>query len=168
MTGTGMDVRHVGFLISCGGLMTVLGMLASGWHSDRIGSRFGHLLVSTFLVAAFYAVMGQASSPAMLVTAYLGMCFFWPALTLSTYLVATEVVECRMVAVAVACINTLAQLGAFAVPVLWGISKDSTGSYHFGLTLLPLLFLASGAITLNLRHQIRRKEITLTPAIIPA
>ena len=52
-----------------------------------------------------------------------------------------------MVAIAVACTNTLAQLGAFAVPALWGISKDSTGSYHFGLTLLPLLFLASGAIT---------------------
>ena len=54
------------------------------------------------------------------------------------------------------------------MPVLWGISKDSTGSYHFGLTLLPLLFLASGAITLNLRRQIRRKEIMLIPAIVPA
>jgi len=168
MTGTGTDVRHVGFLVSCGGLMNVLGMLASGWHSDRIGSRFGHLFGSTLLVAAFFAAMGFASSPAMLVTAYLGMCFFWPALTLSTYLVVTEVVECRMVAVAVACVNTLAQLGAFVVPVLWGISKDSTGSYHFGLTLLPLLFLASGAITLNLRRQIRRKEIMLTPAIVSA
>jgi ACS family tartrate transporter-like MFS transporter len=165
MTGTGMDVRHAGFLISCGGLMNVLGMLASGWHSDRIGSRFGHLFGSTLIVAACFAAMGFASTPAMLVTAYLGMCFFWPALTLSTYLVATEVVECRMVAVAVACVNTLAQLGAFVVPVLWGISKDSTGSYHLGLTLLPLLFLASGAITLNLRHQIRRKEMILTPAI---
>ena len=166
MTGTGMGIRNVGFLISCGGLMTVLGMLASGWHSDHVGSRFGHLLGSTLLVAACYLVMGHASTPAMLVTAYLGMCFFWPALTLSTNLVATEVVECRMVAIAVACTNTLAQLGAFAVPALWGISKDSTGSYHFGLTLLPLLFLASGAITLNLRRQIRRKEIMLTPAIV--
>src|SRR3954454_12503297 len=168
MTGTGMDVRHVGYLISCGGLMNVLGMLASGWHSDRIGSRFGHLFGSTLLVAACFAAMGHAGTPTMLVTAYLGMCFFWPALTLSTYLVVTEVVECRMVAVAVACVNTLAQLGAFVVPVLWGISKDSTGSYHFGLTLLPLLFLASGAITLNLRRQIRRKEINLTPAIVAA
>src|SRR5437764_4153075 len=168
MTGTGMDVRHAGFLISCGGLMNVLGMLASGWHSDRIGSRFGHLFGSTLLVAVFFAAMGFATTPAMLVTAYFGMCFFWPALTLSTYLVATEVVECRMVAVAVACVNTLAQLGAFAVPVLWGINKDSTGSYHLGLTLLPLLFLASGAITLNLRRQIRRKEMMFTPALVQA
>jgi ACS family tartrate transporter-like MFS transporter len=118
------------------------------------------------LVAACFAAIGHASSPAMLVTAYLGECFFWPALTLSTYLVVTEVVECRMVAVAVACVNTLAQLGAFLVPVLWGISKDSTGSYHFGLTLIPLLYVASAAITLNLRNQIRRKESIFTPAIV--
>jgi hypothetical protein len=32
----------------------------------------------------------------------------------------------------------------------------------------PLLFLASGAIALNLRRQIRRKEIMLTPVIVPA
>lgn len=168
MTGTGMDVRHVGFLVSCGGLMSVLGMLASGWHSDRIGSRFGHLIGSTFMVAGCFAAMGFANTSAMLVTAYLGMSFFWPALTLSTNLVATEVVQCRMVAVAVACINTLAQLGAFVVPVLWGISKDTTGSYQFGLTLIPLLFIASGAIGLSLRAQVRRKEMMLTPAIATA
>ena len=143
-------------------------MLASGWHSDRLGSRFGHLLGGTLLVAACFAAMGRAGTPALLVTAYLGMAFFWPALTLSTNLVATEVVECRKVAVAVACINTLAQLGAFMVPVLWGISKDATGSYHFGLTLIPLLFLASAAITLNLQHQVRRKPTLLVPTIVPA
>jgi ACS family tartrate transporter-like MFS transporter len=168
MTGTGMDVRHVGFLISCGGVMSVIGMLASGWHSDRIGSRFGHLLGSMLLVGACFGIMGHASTPPMMITAYLAMSFFWPALTLSTNLVATEIVPCRMVAVAIAVINTLAQLGAFVVPVLWGISKDSSGSYHVGLTLIPLIFIASAAITMHLQHQIRRKEMTVTPAIVVA
>lgn len=167
MTGTGMDVRHVGYLISVGGAMIVVGMLASGWHSDRIGSRFGHLLYSTMLVAASFAVMAFAPTPMMLITGFLAMSFFWPALTLSTNLVATEVVPCRMVAVAVAVINTLAQLGAFVVPIIWGISKDTTGSYHLGLALLPLLFLASAAITLHLRQQIQRKQPSAasTPAV---
>jgi len=164
MSGTGMDVQHVGYLVSGGGLMTTVGMLASGWHSDRLGSRFGHLFGSTIAVAACFAAMGFATGPAMLVTAYLAMSFAWPALTLSTNLVATEVVQCRMVPVAVACINTLAQLGAFVVPVLWGISKDSTGSYHLGLTLIPILFIASGAIVMNLRRQILRRDVSLIPA----
>jgi ACS family tartrate transporter-like MFS transporter len=165
MTGTGLDVTRVGYLISCGGAMIVVGMLASGWHSDRIGSRFGHLIGSMFLVAATFALMAQAKTPMMLITAYLAMSFFWPALTLSTNLVATEVVPCRMVPVAVATINTLAQLGAFVVPVLWGISKDATGSYHLGLTLLPLVFLASAAITIHLRHQVRSKAMAVVPAV---
>ena len=103
-----------------------------------------------------------------MITGYLAMSFFWPALTLSTNLVATEVVPCRMVAVGVAVVNTLAQLGAFVVPVLWGISKDSTGSYHFGLTVLPLVFLASAAIVIHLRHQIRTAAVLVTPALVTA
>ena len=168
MTGTGLDVSHVGYLISCGGAMIVVGMLASGWHSDRIGSRFGHLIGSMLLVAASFAFMSQAKTPVMLITAFLAMSFFWPALTLSTNLVATEVVPCRMVPVAVATINTLAQLGAFVVPVFWGISKDATGSYHLGLSLLPLVFLASAAITIHLRHQIRSKDVAVVRAIAAA
>ena len=168
MTGTGMNVLHVGYLISCGGLMTVAGMLTSGWHSDRIGSRFGHLILSMLLVAMSFIVMSQARTPAMLITSYLAMCFFWPAVTLSTNLVATEVVPCRMLAIAVGVINTLAQLGAFAVPVFWGMSKDSTGSYHFGLSLIPLFFIAAAAIAVHLRHNIRRRDFAVAPATVAA
>ena len=148
--------------------MAVLGMLASGWHSDRIGGRFGHLIGSMVLVAAFFGIMGHASTPAMLIAGYLAMSFFWPAVTLSTCLVLTEVVPSRMVAVAMAAVNTLSQLGAFAMPALWGISKDATGSYHFGLTLVPLAFLAAAAIALNLRRQVRRKDMVVTAAMAVA
>jgi ACS family tartrate transporter-like MFS transporter len=168
MIGTGMDVRHVGYLVSCAGVMTVVGMLASGWHSDRIGSRLGHLIGSMLAVAACFAAMAYATTPAMLITAYMAMSFFWPAVTLSTNLVATEVVPCRMVAVAIAVTNTLAQLGAFVVPILWGISKDSTGSYHLGMTLVPLVFIASTAIAIGLRHRVRRKALPATPAMVAA
>jgi ACS family tartrate transporter-like MFS transporter len=168
MTGTGLNVTHVGYLVSCGGAMIVVGMLASGWHSDRVGSRFGHLIGSSLLVAATFALMAAARTPAMLITDYLAMSFFWPALTLSTNLVATEVVPRRMVPVAVATINTLAQLGAFLVPVLWGISKDATGSYHLGLSFLPILFLASAGITIHLRHQVRSRSAAALPAIAAA
>jgi len=166
MGGTGMDVLHVGYLVSLGGLMTTAGMLASGWHSDRIGSRFGHLFVSALLVAASFAVMGHAHAPATLIAGYVAMSLFWPALTLSIFLVVAEIVPCRMVAVAVAAVNTLSQLGAFVVPIVWGISKDSTGSYHFGLTLLPLAFIAIAALTAHLRYRVRRNAMAAIPATV--
>ena len=166
MTGTHLDVRHVGYLISIAGSVLVLGMLASGWHSDRIGGRLGHLVGSMLFVAMAFGFMASASTPAMLITAYLAMAFFWPAVTLSTNLVLTEVVPCRLVPVATATINTLAQLGAFVAPVLWGISKDATGSYHLGLTIVPFVFLAAALLSLNLRRQIRRRSVAMTPAVV--
>jgi ACS family tartrate transporter-like MFS transporter len=102
----------------------------------------------------------------MMITAYLAMQFFWPAVTLSTNLVVTEVIPCRLIPVGTATVNTLAQLGAFVAPVLWGVSKDATGSYHAGLTLVPLAFLAAAGIALHVRHAARRKQYL--PAVAAA
>jgi ACS family tartrate transporter-like MFS transporter len=143
-------------------------MLVSGWHSDRIGGRLGHLIGSCVLVALGFAFMAAARTPMMMITAYLGMLFFWPAVTLCTNLVSTEVVCCRQVPVATAAINTLAQLGAFVAPVLWGMNKDATGSYTFGLAIVPLAFVASAALAWNLRRQIRRKAVRMSGAPVPA
>ena len=165
VTGTGLDTKHVGYLVSGGGVLGVFGMLASGWHSDRLGQRFSHLLGSMVLVAACFAMMAAATSPAVLLTSYLLQSFFWPAVTLSTCLVLTEVVPSRMVAVAMAAVNTLSQLGAFAVPALWGMSKDATGSYHTGLMLVPVAFLAAAGIGLVLRRQVTARGLALTPVL---
>ena len=140
-------------------------MLASGWHSDRQGQRFSHLLGSCVIVAACFAVMAVAKTPAMMLTGYLALSFFWPAVTLSTCLVLTEVVPTRMVAVAMAAVNTLSQLGAFAVPPLWGMSKDATGSYIPGMALVPLAFLIAALLGYLLRRQVHARGLGFTPAL---
>lgn len=164
LAGTHLDILHVGYLVSGGGVMTVLGMLVSGWHSDRLGSRFAHLIGSMVVVALAFLVMAYAPTPAVLIGGYLAMSFFWQAVTLSTCLVLTEVVPSAMVAVAMAAVNTLSQLGAFVAPTLWGISKDATGSYHLGLTIVPVAFLASAAIALVLRQQVNHSGLAMSAA----
>ncbi len=153
-TATGFDAKQVGYVVSAGGVLSVLGMLASGWHSDRLGQRFTHLIGSMVLVAACFVVMAMATTTSAMLIGYLALSLVWPAVTLSTCLVLTEVVPFKMVAVAMAAVNTLSQLGAFAVPPLWGISKDATGSYHFGLTLVPIAFVAATLIALAVRRQV--------------
>ena len=167
MSGTGMDVRHVGYLISCGGVMTVIGMLASG------GTATASAVASGTSSAAcprrcLFCNHGIRSNPGDLDHGLSCDVLLLAAVTLSTNLVATEVVPCRMVAVAIGVINTLAQLGAFVTPILWGLSKDSTGSYHFGLSLVPLVFIASAAMTFHLRQRIRLKEMPVTSALVAA
>ena len=168
-TATGFDAKQVGYVVSAGGVLSVLGMLASGWHSDRLGQRFTHLIGSMVLVAACFVAMAMATTPTMMLAGYFALAFVWPAVTLSTCLVLTEVVPFKMVAVAMAAVNTLSQLGAFAAPPLWGISKDATGSFHFGLTLVPIAFLTATAIALMLRRQVRAKGLHLAaPVVAPA
>lgn len=160
-TATGMNATHIGYVVSAGGVLGIFGMLLSGWHSDRLGQRFTHLIGSMLLVAACFVVMAAASSASMMLIGYLALAFVWPAVTLSTCLVLTEVVPFKMVAVGMAAVNTLSQLGAFALPPLWGMSKDSTGSYHLGLTLVPIAFLTAAAIALMLLFQVRAKGLRI-------
>jgi MFS transporter, ACS family, tartrate transporter len=152
---TGLDTRHVGYLVGLGGVLNIVGMLASGWHSDRLGQRFTHLLASLMLVGASFLLLALATSTAFLMAAFLSVCFFWPAVTLSTNLICIEVVPGRMVGVAAGAVNTLAQLGAFIGPWLWGIARDATGTYHLGLMLLPVAFATATATALVLRRQLR-------------
>ena len=154
---TGLDLKHVGYLVSGGGLLSLLGMLASGWHSDRLGQRYSHLLGGSLLVAGCFLTMGLATSPKVLLGAYMVVCFCWPAVTLSTALSCSEGVPKHMVAVAMGAVNTLSQLGAFIGPWMWGISKDVTGTYHLGLMLLPVAFLLAAGATLSLGRRLTEK-----------
>ena len=158
---TSFNAAQVGYVVSVGGVLSVLGMLLSGWHSDRMGQRFTHLIGSMVLVAACFIVMAMASSASTMLLGYLALAFLWPAVTLSTCLVLTEVVASRMVAVGMAAVNTLSQLGAFVSPTLWGISKDATGSYHMGLTLVPAAFLVASGIALAVLFQVRTKDVRI-------
>jgi ACS family tartrate transporter-like MFS transporter len=166
--GTGLDAVHVGYLVSVAGVFLVVGMVASGWHSDRQGQRFTHLLIGCALVAAAFLVMALAPSPGILLAAYYAISFFWPSVTLSTLVMCTEIVPKRTVGVASAAVNTLSQLGAFAGPWLVGISKDASGSYHLAQMILPIGFVLSVALTLNLRRELRAKQPLVAARAIPA
>lgn len=166
--GTGLDITRVGYIVSTGGLFVTIGMLASGWHSDRQGQRFTHLLVGCVLVSSSFLVMALAPSPAILMLAYFSISFFWPSVTLSTQLICAEVVPRRMVGVAAGLVNTLGQLGAFVGPWLMGISREATGSYQLGQLLLPIGFVVAIAIGLNLRRELRVRATRKTDEPLPA
>ena len=58
-------------------------------------------------------------------------------------------------AASIAAINSVGQIGSFVCPYLWGLAKDQTGSFHLGLTLLPIPFLIAAAIVISVRRRAR-------------
>jgi ACS family tartrate transporter-like MFS transporter len=155
---TGLDATHVGYLVAAGGLTGAAGMAAVGWSSDRLRERYLHLAVPLVAVAGAFAVMAWAPTAPVVIVAYLAMMAGYFAVSGAFWLAPSEIVHPRAVAVTVAAINGLGQVGSFVFPWLWGLAKDSTGDYRAGMSALPVAFLAGAAIMLGLR-QARRGRI---------
>ena len=68
-----------------------------------------------------------------------------------------------------AAINTMANIGSFIGPYLWGAAKDATGGYHAGLMAIPVAYLTAGLLILNLRRHVRAKaSAAIVAAVAPA
>jgi ACS family tartrate transporter-like MFS transporter len=66
-----------------------------------------------------------------------------------------EAIQPSTSAASIAAINSVGQVGSFICPYLWGLAKDQTGSFHLGLTLLPIPFLVAAAIVISVRRRAR-------------
>jgi ACS family tartrate transporter-like MFS transporter len=68
---TGFDARHVGYLVSLGGVLGALSMLVAGDYADRRGDRFQNAFWLTLTMAGGLALLAAAPSPMVVVLAYL-------------------------------------------------------------------------------------------------
>lgn len=161
---THLGAAAVGYVVAIGGIVGAAAMLLFGWHSDHSGERFVHLAIPLLSSALAYAILATTSEPVVAVSAY------WLAIASNAGLAATfwlapsEMIAPRQLAVSVAAMNSIGQLGSFVSPYLWGIAKDATGSYHLGISLLPVGYTLAGLLVLWLGYQARARQITLRQA----
>ena len=156
MAGTGLDTKHVGYLVSAGGMLGAVSVLVTGWYSDRHGDRLLISFACTIILASAFLALSLASSPAIVAVAYLlfaATCFTVAMLTSSSW---ADVLHVRQLAVGAAAINTIGQIGNFLTPIFWGVAKDATRNYQTGLMTLTMMTMAMAALTLLLRRQVRR------------
>jgi ACS family tartrate transporter-like MFS transporter len=163
----GLDAAGVGALTAASGLLAAGAMILWGWRSDRTGERFLHLGAPLALMAVAFAVMSQTTAAPVIAIAFLGAVACNGAVGGVFWAAAGDLLHPRQAAIGVAAINTIGQVGSFVLPVLWGISRDQTGGYRAGLTLLPLGFAAATALTLWLRRQARRTAPSLGGFVAP-
>jgi ACS family tartrate transporter-like MFS transporter len=118
-----------------------------------------------------FVTLSLVHTPAVVVAAYL----VFAATSFTTQMLGAslwpDVLHFRQLAVCAAAINSLANIGSFVTPYLWGAAKDATGSYHLGLMVLPVGYLVAAGLILNLRRKVRRERLgraTERPLILPA
>ena len=156
MAGTGFDTKHVGYLVSAGGIIGAIAMLALGRYSDRHGDRLLIAFTCTIILASAFLTIGFSTSPVVVAVAYLlfaAICFSTAMLLASSW---ADILHVRQLAVGAAAINTMGNIGAFLMPYSWGVAKDATGSYQTGLVALTITMVLLAALILLLRGRIRK------------
>ncbi len=156
LTGaTGLDLKHVGYLVTAGGIVGAATMLIAGDHADKHGDRWLNAFWFAVVMAVAFAVIDLSTTPLVVAIAYLafaGSCFAIPMLTSSGWASLLSISE---LAVGAAAINTMSQIGAFVTPFAWGVARDATGTFHAGLALLFVMCLPLAVLLLVLRRQVR-------------
>ena len=158
MQVSGWSLGTVGFAAALANIPTALLMLAVCWHSDRRRAPHLHMAAMIALTAAGAVGMAWAfHAPAGL--AVVGMlaayCLFNSANTAFGPLAmpaASAQLHPATRAVAFAAINTIAQVGNFLGPVLWGYAATITGSFQLALSAIPVILLAPLGLILLMRN----------------
>ena len=157
---TGWSTQSVGYLVSAGGLAGAAGMLFTGWLSDRSGTRAPFMIGSTALVLLAYALFALGGGHTLGLIGYAIYVACWGSVTLSVWMLCTDLVAPADMAVATAMVNSMSQIGAFVGPIAWGVARDATGTYHTGFVGLVLVqALALGFVAAIVRH--RKKGVAV-------
>lgn len=151
----GFDAISSGYLISLGGIAGTAVVLAAGWNSDRHGDRLRDAMVLAMICAIAYFALAWSPFAFVAIAAFFVLSALALSIGLLTVSSAPDLLSVRQLAVGVAAINTLWQMGSFASPYLGGILRDATGSYAAGLYCAALATLCQIALLAWLRHRVR-------------
>jgi ACS family tartrate transporter-like MFS transporter len=155
---THLDLARIGYLIAAGGLFGAVAMVLAGWRSDRRKERFGHLAVPLLTSAVAYAVLGMTSDPIVVIGAYWLAIISNFGIAATVWLAPSDLLDPGSMAISVAAINSLGQLGSFVSPILWGMARDATGSFHLGISLLPIGYILAALLVLGLGLQAKARR----------
>jgi ACS family tartrate transporter-like MFS transporter len=157
---TGLSNGKVGMLIASFGLLGAAGMLINGWHSDKTGERYWHIMVPSLVLCAGFVAMGIGHSPTVVVlgagaTALVHFAVQVPMLTL-----APAFLRGKSAAAGVAAVNSIALVGGFVGPYWVGHAVELAGNYRLAMLTLAVPVLVSAGLITAFHRRARRVRMS--------
>jgi ACS family tartrate transporter-like MFS transporter len=146
----GFSNFETGFVVSIPYIVSMVGMIAWGYSSDRLHERTWHVAIAAFVAAGGLTIAALSHYPAESVLAlsvaavgiYAALSTFW---TLPpSFLGGTAA------AGGIALINSISNLGGFVGPTMMGWLKAHTGGYAAGMAVLSTMLVVSAIVVLML------------------
>jgi MFS transporter, ACS family, tartrate transporter len=147
---TGLSNFEVGLVLGAISVVTILGMLLNGYHSDRTGERAIHIAMPLLVSAVGLVGCALLRQPVLAVTALalvpLGHCAsygpFWS--------MPTQFLTGPAAAAGIALVTMIANVGGFAGPALIGVLKARTGTHTDAFLLLGGLAVIAALLALTI------------------
>jgi MFS transporter, ACS family, tartrate transporter len=141
LSGT-LSITAIGWLATIPAIAGIPSMLLWAWHSDKTNERRGHLMISFIIAAIGFAGCGLTSNPYVTITfvtlASIGLYSFSGVFMSFVTTFFTD----STAPVGIATVNSLASLGGFFGPMVFGYFTLSTGMFFVsGLLLVAFLVL---------------------------
>lgn len=149
---SGLSDQRVTVLLMIPALITIVGMLANGWHSDKSAERRLHAATPLLLGATMYgALILSRHNYALAISFLLIGSGFLQTLHPVFWSIPTMILSESAAAASFGLINSIGQLGGFAGPYIIGFLNDRTHALTASFGFIALVYAAAGGLILNLK-----------------
>jgi ACS family tartrate transporter-like MFS transporter len=147
----GLSDLAIGAVAAVPYVLTAVAMVWVGLHSDRSGERRWHTALAAFIGAAFLALAASGKSALVVVGGMSVGMMGAEAMVGPFWAMATSRMKGSTAAVAIAVINSLANLGGYFGPWILGLVRSANGGFAGGLLAIAVVLALSGAAALILK-----------------
>lgn len=149
---SGVSNVAIGLLSAIPYLAAVIVMIWVGLHSDRSGERRWHTAVPAFAAASALAVAAYSNSLPVSIAAISVAVLGVFSMVAPFWTMPTSLLSGVAVAVGIALINSVGNLGGFFGPYIIGWLRNATGNFRGGLLVVGAVLAMSGLTVLRVKH----------------
>jgi MFS transporter, ACS family, tartrate transporter len=149
---SGVSNVVIGLLSAIPYLAAVIVMNWVGLHSDRTGERRWHTAVPAFAGAAALGVAAYSNSLPLSIAAYSVALVGVFSMVAPFWTMPTSLLNGAAVAVGIALINSVGNLGGGFGPYIIGWVRNVTGSFQGGLLVVGTVLAMSGLVVLRVKY----------------
>jgi nitrate/nitrite transporter NarK len=149
---SGVSNVVIGLLSAIPYLAAVIVMIWVGVHSDRSGERRWHTALPAFAGAAALGVAAYSNSLAISIAAISVAVLGVFSMVAPFWTMPTSLLSGVSVAVGIALINSVGNLGGFFGPYIIGWMRNVTGNFRGGLLVVGTVLAMSGLVVLRVKY----------------
>jgi D-galactonate transporter len=143
------DVARIGWYAAIPGAFSGAGVLLITRSSDRYGERRWHVGGSLIVAALLLLSTTVAPSSIAMGLAIFSACgFFLLGAAIAYWSIPPTYLSAEAAAVGIALISSIGVVGGFVGPALLGFTKDATGSFTMGISIVAAIMIVGGLTTI--------------------